>query len=77
MDKAPGKRWMRLSAGDDAHELGMLSRLIGQPVVEVDRPKYLPDVFQVWCREDGLWIHAMLCRRLQRRKFYKWIASCG
>jgi hypothetical protein len=68
----PGKRWSRLeSTAQGLTHLKELTRLLGQPQVTTSKPEYQPRCFQVWFREDGVWIHAALYRRYCRRLYWR------
>jgi len=75
MIKEPGKRWGRLSSVENLAQLQELARLLGNPEVHTEKPAYRAGCFQVWLREDGVWIHACLLRRWRTRRFWAWFSE--
>ena len=75
MATKPSTRWGRFCGSEDVRPLKQLADLLGQPQVHIDPPPYHAGVFQVWIREDGVFIHASLLRKWRRRQFYRWFAE--
>jgi len=76
----PNTRWGRLGDLHHTGRLEQLSNAMGMtPEVhacEHCTPPYRAGMFQVIVRPDGIWIHASLLRKWQRRQFYTFLADC-
>lgn len=79
MATTPSTRWGKLSNLEQVSQVGQISEILGEtPEVhasETKPPAYLPGVFQVWVRPDGVWIHACLLRRWRRRQMRRLLAE--
>jgi len=71
-------RWGKLCEIGRPDLLAPLADVLGQPEVltQGEVIRYAPGVFQVVCREDGIWIHSALLRRWRKRQLRRFFADC-